>query len=75
MSSASEGGYVYAMGSNTDAKLGIGNAEMRSVNVPTLVDGISNISKVAVGNAHSLALGADGSVYSWGQAFYGALGL
>jgi alpha-tubulin suppressor-like RCC1 family protein len=63
------------MGSNTDAKLGIGNSEMRSVNVPTLVDGISNISKVAVGNAHSLALGTDGSVYSWGQAFYGALGL
>lgn len=75
MSSAAEGGYVYAMGSNTDAKLGIGNSEMRSVNVPTLVDGISNIVKVACGNAHCLALASDGTAYSWGQAFYGALGL
>jgi alpha-tubulin suppressor-like RCC1 family protein len=39
----SEGGYVYAMGSNTDCKLGIGNSEIRSVNVPTLVEGICNI--------------------------------
>ena len=54
------------MGSNTDAKLGIGNAEMRSVNVPTLVDGISNVVKVACGNAHTLALGHDGVAYSWG---------
>lgn len=63
------------MGSNTDAKLGIGNSELRSVNVPTLVDGIANITKVACGNAHTLAMGHDGVVYSWGQAFYGALGL
>jgi alpha-tubulin suppressor-like RCC1 family protein len=70
-----EGGYVYAMGSNTDSKLGIGNSDLRSVNVPTLVDGICNISKVSCGNAHTVALGTDGSAYTWGQAFYGALGL
>ncbi len=70
-----EGGYVYAMGSNTDSKLGIGNPDIRSVNVPTLVEGLCNIVKVSVGNSHTLALGADGAAYSWGQAFYGALGL
>jgi alpha-tubulin suppressor-like RCC1 family protein len=63
------------MGSNTDCKLGIGNQDLRQVNVPTLVDGISNIVKVACGNSHCLALGQDGVAYSWGQAFYGALGL
>ena len=63
------------MGSNTDCKLGIGNQDLRQVNVPTLVDGISNILKVATGNSHCLALGADGVAYSWGQSFYGALGL
>ena len=63
------------MGSNVDCKLGLGNAELRSVNVPTLVDGICNIIKVAAGNAHTLALGSDGKAYSWGQSFYGALGL
>ena len=75
VSSINEGGYVYAMGSNVDSKLGIGDSEIRSVNVPTLVDGICNITKVSAGNSHSMALGADGSAYTWGQAFYGALGL
>ena len=75
VSSMNEGGYVYAMGSNADSKLGIGNSDLRSVNVPTLVEGICNIAKVACGTSHSVALGTDGLVYSWGQAFYGALGL
>jgi len=75
VSSMNEGGYVYTMGSNVDSKLGIGNSDIRSVNVPTLVEGICNITKVAAGNAHSIALGTDGIAYSWGQAFYGALGL
>ncbi len=48
---------------------------MRSVNVPTLVEGICNIIKVACGNSHSIALGSDGVAYTWGQAFYGALGV
>jgi alpha-tubulin suppressor-like RCC1 family protein len=54
------------MGSNVDCKLGLGNQELRSVNVPTLVDGICNIVKVSAGNAHSVALGDDGVAYSWG---------
>lgn len=71
----SDGGYVYSMGSNVDCKLGLGNTDLRSVNVPTLVDGICNIVKVSAGNAHTVALGSDGSAYTWGQSFYGALGL
>lgn len=75
VSSPSDGGYVYSMGSNVDGKLGLNNSEIRSVNVPTLVDGICNIIKVGAGNAHSVALGSDGKAYTWGQSFYGALGL
>lgn len=63
------------MGSNVDCKLGLGSTDIRSVNVPTLVDGICNITKVGAGNAHTIALGADGKAYTWGQSFYGALGL
>ena len=63
------------MGSNSEGRLGTGNQQARICNVPTLVDGICNIKKVACGSAHTLALGEDGTVYSWGQAFYGALGL
>lgn len=54
------------MGSNIDCKLGLGNTDIKSVNVPTLVDGICNIIKVSAGNAHTIALGADGSAYTWG---------
>ena len=70
-----DGGYVYAMGSNSEGRLGTGNPEMRSCNVPTLVDGLCNIRKVSCGNSHSLALSDDGEAYAWGQAFYGALGV
>lgn len=70
-----DGGYVYAMGSNSEGRLGTGNPEIRSCNVPTLVDGLSNIRKVSCGSSHSLALSEDGKAYAWGQAFYGALGI
>lgn len=63
------------MGSNADCKLGIGSSDVRSVNVPTLVEGICNIVKVTCGNSHTIALGSDGSAFTWGQAFYGALGI
>ncbi len=43
--------------------------------MPTLVEGICNIVKVVCGNSHSIALGSDGVAYTWGQAFYGALGV
>ena len=66
---------MYAMGSNSEGRLGTGNPEMRSCNVPTLVDGLCNIKKVSCGSAHTLALSEDGQAYAWGQAFYGALGL
>jgi len=75
VSSPNDGGFVYSMGSNVDCKLGLGDSELRSTNVPTLVNGICNIVKVGAGNAHTVALGADGVAYSWGQSFYGALGL
>ena len=75
VSTLADGGYVYAMGSNVDQKLGLSQQDVRSVNVPTLVDGISGIVKVSAGNSHTLALSEEGTAYSWGQAFYGALGL
>ena len=70
-----DGGYVYAMGSNSEGRLGTGDAEMRYCNVPTLVENLSNIKKVSCGTSHTLALSNDGEVYAWGQAFYGALGV
>jgi len=56
--------------------LGIGGVE--SVNTPTLLESIQHvvIKSVAVnsGGKHSLALSAEGSVYSWGEGEDGKLG-
>jgi X-linked retinitis pigmentosa GTPase regulator len=70
-----EGGYVYAMGSNADGKLGINNPKVKQCNVPTLVEGIYGVKQVSCGMSHTLAVTENGEAYSWGQAFYGALGL
>jgi len=63
------------MGSNQDGKLGVADKSIQSSNVPCLVDGLENIVKVSCGLGHSLALNEEGSVFAWGQSFYGALGL
>ncbi len=68
VSSKQDGSFVYAMGNNADSRLGIGaqSDNQLIVSVPTLVQGIGFIKKVATGNSHSVALGFNGIVYSWG---------
>lgn len=68
---------MYSMGNNSHGKLGLGqdSNRLKLCSVPTLVEGIHDIVKVVCGMSHTLALARDGSVYSWGQAKYGALGL
>jgi alpha-tubulin suppressor-like RCC1 family protein len=46
----------------------------RAVTVPTRVGSLTGFTKVSVGDAHSLAIGPGGQVYSWGEPFSGALG-
>ena len=75
ISSPQEGSYVYAMGNNADGKLGIGSMQNMNCNVPTLVEGIRGIAKVCCGGSHTLAMSLTGEAYSWGQAYYGALGI
>ena len=72
---AGDGGYLYSMGSNSDGKLGIGDFKKPVCNVPTLVEGLSNIEKVSCGLSHTLALDSEGRAFAWGQSFYGALGI
>eukprot|EP00551_Chaetoceros_affinis_P001217 CAMPEP_0203649772 /NCGR_PEP_ID=MMETSP0088-20131115/22742_1 /ASSEMBLY_ACC=CAM_ASM_001087 /TAXON_ID=426623 /ORGANISM="Chaetoceros affinis, Strain CCMP159" /LENGTH=94 /DNA_ID=CAMNT_0050508295 /DNA_START=1 /DNA_END=282 /DNA_ORIENTATION=+ len=38
-------------------------------NTPTLVDGISNVSAIALGGWHSCALNNVGDVYCWGDNY------
>lgn len=66
VSTQTQGGYVYAMGSNLEGKLGISNPDVKMMKVPTLVPNLKNIIKVSAGSSHTLALGANGKAYSWG---------
>jgi alpha-tubulin suppressor-like RCC1 family protein len=65
------------MGNNSCGKLGLGESadKFSYTKIPMLIEELKQIAKVACGMSHSLALAHDGSVFSWGQNKYGALGL
>lgn len=67
-------GDVYAWGDNSDrGKLGDGTTDDRSK--PVRVPGVSDVTEVAAGFHHSLALTAGGDVYGWGRNDDGTLGV
>ena len=65
-------GPVVASGSNSFGQLGNGSTINASSPVP--VGGLSQVTTVAAGGYHSLALTASGNVYDWGNGGYGQLG-
>ncbi len=76
------GGNVWAWGSNFYGQLGIGTFGPDDLeSTPVQVKGpgsegyLSNIIIIATGGSHSLALDESGSVYAWGDNYYGQLGI
>lgn len=72
-------GTVWAWGANNNDLLGDGTAWSATVadeysSDPVQVVGLSNVVAVAGGASDSYALSADGTIWSWGSALYGALG-
>jgi alpha-tubulin suppressor-like RCC1 family protein len=71
-------GTVRAWGLNGYGQLGDGTADSRATPVPVVGAGgqgtLGGIIAVAGGEAHSLALAADGTVYAWGANAHGQLG-
>ena len=61
-----------AWGVNNKAELGDGTQQARNRPVPVV--GLGEIKEVAVGNAHAMALGYDGSVWTWGASEFGERG-
>ena len=68
-------GEVYTLGSGECGQLGHGNTS--SCDQPKLVQTLANraVAQVACGKAHTLALTAEGDIYSWGAADDGQLGI
>ena len=69
-------GTVWAWGLNDRGQLGDNSTTERSapVQVGVGVAGFSNIIAISAGDAHSLALKADGTVWVWGSNEYGQIG-
>jgi alpha-tubulin suppressor-like RCC1 family protein len=68
-------GKIYVVGENDRGQLGLGDTYDRNVftEVPSLSD--KNITTVAAGAFHSLALSHEGKVYATGMNYNGQLGL
>lgn len=66
-------GTVWAWGFNFEGQLGTTTAAIAQ-RTPVLVGGLTGITAIASGNHHTLALGSDGRVWSWGKNDKGQLG-
>jgi len=71
-------GTIYGWGRNGFGQLGDG--EINALNNPPVAVDMSGalsgktVIQIAAGGNHSLALASDGSIYTWGQNWYGQLG-
>jgi alpha-tubulin suppressor-like RCC1 family protein len=74
-------GDPWGWGDNNAGELGIGGAGTLYDNPPTLVVGpggsgaMTGVAALAAGNAFTLAVRADGTVWAWGSSSHGELGL
>jgi alpha-tubulin suppressor-like RCC1 family protein len=64
-------GTVAAWGANNSGQLGDGTTTNRTT--PVTVSGLSDVTRVSAGGAHSVAVRSDGTV-AWGANYYGQLG-
>jgi alpha-tubulin suppressor-like RCC1 family protein len=66
-------GLVWTWGRGEDGQLGHGNTDVQRV--PKRVEDLNNVTDIASGRVHSLAVREGGVVYTWGYNYYGQLGL
>lgn len=67
-------GTVAAWGNSPSGQLGDGNIATHTRTSPFGVVGLANVSSIAAGNLHSLAIVSDGTARSWGANTSGQLG-
>ena len=69
-------GRLYSFGNGEAGQLGHGNLDSKFT--PTAIEynqlGEENISKIACGFVHSMALTCEGRLYTWGSGHLGQLG-
>ncbi len=67
-------GTVWAWGCNGYGQLGDGTQESQNTAIQIAPCTLSGVIAVSAGGRHSMALRDDGTVWTWGQNFYGQLG-
>jgi alpha-tubulin suppressor-like RCC1 family protein len=65
-------GFVFAWGNNSNGQLGDGTSDNQKI--PVQVFKLRDVTAVAAGSVHSLALKSDGTVWAWGDNTRGQLG-
>ena len=70
-------GSMYAWGDNWFGLLGVGKdyEEFESSNIPVRVGNDNDWAAISAGQAHAVALKTNGSIYTWGDNWYGRLGV
>ena len=66
-------GTLWTWGDNSYGKLGDNTATNRSTPVTTFAGG-TNWKQVACGGYHTAAIKTDGTLWTWGRSFFGAIG-
>jgi alpha-tubulin suppressor-like RCC1 family protein len=66
-------GTVWTWGLNNYGQIGKGTAG-GNVATPQKIASLTNIKSISAGSYHSAALGIDGSVWTWGENYFGQIG-
>ena len=67
-------GNVLVWGQNKEGLLGLGY-DITSVETPTILEGLMDITDISLSDYHAVALNSTGVPFSWGLGKYGELGL
>jgi alpha-tubulin suppressor-like RCC1 family protein len=66
-------GTVWAWGDNWHGQVGDGTYNNHR-STPVQVSGLSDVVAIATGGRHTIALKSDGTIWAWGDNYYGQLG-
>ncbi|HWR94957.1 MAG TPA: T9SS type A sorting domain-containing protein [Flavobacterium sp.] len=67
-------GTLWSWGYNFRGRLGLGDNFPSEVNSPTQIGNSTDWETISAGSGHVLALKTDGTLWSWGDGYYGQLG-